>query len=247
MDKESVFELQKIDCNCNDCKYLERDREKYSSYNYMYMENGKVSNPSHRPLYGNCLKMNKPICFLANTCQLDTQKCFLHRREPEPIIEIEIKKISKIRLYINKINKLFTKTKNKMKKIILITMLALFSVMAYSQDPISNLSDEARNKIELNEKSIKSEKSEIEKHQNSMANFQVDNTKLKKLLKLTPALALGAETKDSAIEDAKNKIIENDNYIKNEKLEIEKHQKNLATLQKENKDLKKAVKQIKKM
>ncbi len=25
MDKESIFELQKIDCNCNDCKHLVRD------------------------------------------------------------------------------------------------------------------------------------------------------------------------------------------------------------------------------
>ena len=25
MDKESIFDLQKIDCNCNDCKYLVRD------------------------------------------------------------------------------------------------------------------------------------------------------------------------------------------------------------------------------
>ena len=33
MDKESIIELQKIDCNCNDCKFLERDFEKYSAYN----------------------------------------------------------------------------------------------------------------------------------------------------------------------------------------------------------------------
>ena len=25
MDKESLIELQKIDCNCNDCKFMERD------------------------------------------------------------------------------------------------------------------------------------------------------------------------------------------------------------------------------
>lgn len=134
-----------------------------------------------------------------------------------------------------------------MKKLFLLIAFVVISTVSFSQDPISNLNDEARNKIELNEKSIKIEKSEIEKHQTSLNDIQVDNAKLKKLLKLTPVLALGSETKDNATEEAKSKIVENDNYIKNEKLEIDKHQKNLVTLQKENKDLKKAVKQIKKL
>ena len=29
MDKESIIELQKIDCNCNDCKFMERDGERF--------------------------------------------------------------------------------------------------------------------------------------------------------------------------------------------------------------------------
>ena len=29
MTKESAIELQKIDCNCNDCKYLVRDLSRY--------------------------------------------------------------------------------------------------------------------------------------------------------------------------------------------------------------------------
>lgn len=29
MTPESIFELQLIDCNCNDCKFMERDLEKY--------------------------------------------------------------------------------------------------------------------------------------------------------------------------------------------------------------------------
>lgn len=91
MDKESVFELQKIDCNCNDCIHLERDFEKYKLYNYMYIENGRVTNPSHRPLYGNCLKLSKPISFLPNTCQIETQECFNHRREPIIVKQEEIK------------------------------------------------------------------------------------------------------------------------------------------------------------
>ena len=30
MDKESIIELQKIDCNCNDCKFMERDLERFN-------------------------------------------------------------------------------------------------------------------------------------------------------------------------------------------------------------------------
>ena len=29
MDKESIFELQKIDANCNDCAFMQRDIEKF--------------------------------------------------------------------------------------------------------------------------------------------------------------------------------------------------------------------------
>jgi hypothetical protein len=32
MTKESIFELQLIDCNCNDCKYMERDFETYRKW-----------------------------------------------------------------------------------------------------------------------------------------------------------------------------------------------------------------------
>lgn len=30
MTKESIIELQKLDCNCNDCKFMQRDIEKYN-------------------------------------------------------------------------------------------------------------------------------------------------------------------------------------------------------------------------
>ncbi len=69
MTKESLIELQKIDCNCNDCKHMQRDLSKPP----------KKEKPS--PInYGDCLKFNKPVSFIPNTCQLDTQKCFTHRR-----------------------------------------------------------------------------------------------------------------------------------------------------------------------
>lgn len=134
-----------------------------------------------------------------------------------------------------------------MKKLFLLFAIVTITLASFAQDPISNLKDESRNKIELNDKSIKNEKAEIEKHQNSLSNFQSENSKLKKLLKITPTLSLNSETKDNAVDDIKNKITNNDNFIKNEKMEIEKHQKNLAELQKENRSLKEAVKKIKKL
>lgn len=33
--------------------------------------------------YGNCTKLNKPVSFIPNTCQLDTQECFKHRRDKD--------------------------------------------------------------------------------------------------------------------------------------------------------------------
>ncbi len=82
MTKESIIELQKIDCNCNDCKNLIRDFNRYKSFDMLYTnENGRISNPSYRPNYGHCKKFNlKAISFVPNTCQLETQQCFEHRR-----------------------------------------------------------------------------------------------------------------------------------------------------------------------
>ena len=31
--------------------------------------------------YGNCTKFDKPVSFIANTCQIETQECFVHRRD----------------------------------------------------------------------------------------------------------------------------------------------------------------------
>lgn len=81
-DKESIFELQKIDCNCNDCKFMQRDFEKFKSFDKLHTnEIGQVTRPSHRQNYGTCSKFNKPVSFIPNTCQLHTQQCFEHRKE----------------------------------------------------------------------------------------------------------------------------------------------------------------------
>jgi len=76
MDKESIIELQKIDCNCNDCKFMVRDFVKYKSFDELYNN----TNPSHRINYGSCTKLSKAVSFIPGTCQLDTQSCFEHRR-----------------------------------------------------------------------------------------------------------------------------------------------------------------------
>lgn len=81
MNKDSVIELQKIDCNCNDCKYLVRDFQKYKSFDSLYTnEKSQITSPSYRINYGNCSKFVKDVSFIPNTCQLDTQNCFEHRK-----------------------------------------------------------------------------------------------------------------------------------------------------------------------
>lgn len=81
MTKESIYELQIIDCNCNDCFYLVRDTDKYKSFNDIHTRSdGKIENASHRILYGQCIKFSKPISFIPNVCQIETQQCFVHRK-----------------------------------------------------------------------------------------------------------------------------------------------------------------------
>ena len=81
MTKESIIELQKVDCNCNDCKHMVRDIERYRSFDVLYTNaKGQVTSPGHRVNYGNCMKFCKPVSFIPNTCQLETQGCFEHRR-----------------------------------------------------------------------------------------------------------------------------------------------------------------------
>ena len=80
MDKESIFELQLIDCNCNDCIYMVRDLDKKKQWDETELHKDQ-KNASHRIHYGNCTKINKPVSFIPNTCQLENQKCFKHRKQ----------------------------------------------------------------------------------------------------------------------------------------------------------------------
>jgi len=80
MDPLSRYLLQLVDCNCNDCVFLERDFERTNKERNRIKASGRTS----KLTYGFCKKKdNKKISFLPNTCQIETQDCFEHRRQPE--------------------------------------------------------------------------------------------------------------------------------------------------------------------
>jgi hypothetical protein len=76
MDKESIYLLQLIDCNCNNCKFMVRDFAKLEKHKKSYEGTGLMDRLS----FGDCTKFNKPVSFIPETCQLETQECFEHRR-----------------------------------------------------------------------------------------------------------------------------------------------------------------------
>jgi hypothetical protein len=77
MERQSTIELEKIDCNCNDCKHLLRDIAKFNSFNHLHLGEEKAR---HRVNYGRCLSLNKKVSFIPGVCQPQTQECFEHRR-----------------------------------------------------------------------------------------------------------------------------------------------------------------------
>jgi hypothetical protein len=91
MDKEDLIELQKLDCNCNDCAYMQRDFERFKKFDKLYEGREKCSYRIH---YGHCVKFNKSVSFTPMQCQLHTQECFRHRREYKLEL-IEVKEIKK--------------------------------------------------------------------------------------------------------------------------------------------------------
>ena len=70
------IELQLIDCNCNDCKYMIRNMEKLKEHKESYAGTGL----SDKLNFGYCDTFKKDVTFSPNTIQLDTQECFKHRR-----------------------------------------------------------------------------------------------------------------------------------------------------------------------
>jgi hypothetical protein len=72
-----MIELQKIDANCNDCKFMQRRQDLMKEWDHLHKGSEKAS---HRLHYGTCVKFDKIVTFIPNTCQLETQECFEHRR-----------------------------------------------------------------------------------------------------------------------------------------------------------------------
>lgn len=79
-------DLEKLDCSCNDCKFMERDLKKFKRFDALYDKLHGGHKQSWRIHYGKCTnsgsrKFNKEVQFTPGICQLDTQQCFSHRRE----------------------------------------------------------------------------------------------------------------------------------------------------------------------
>lgn len=115
-----IIELQKLDCNCNDCIFMQRDMTLYKKWETFHRDvqqdefdrkkarMSKQIDKYYREQeftkgfalekewlsmkfmfdksyvsfnYGACTKLNKPVSFIPNTIQLDTQDCFKHRKD----------------------------------------------------------------------------------------------------------------------------------------------------------------------
>jgi len=114
-------ELQDLDANCNNCKHMVRDADKFKvslekhhkwqfdyfntmkrkmvekakwwkdkendleKYNDLLMEADRMKFQFDKSTcainYGHCSKFDKPVSFIPNTCQLDTQECFENRKQ----------------------------------------------------------------------------------------------------------------------------------------------------------------------
>ena len=70
------IEQQLIDCNCNDCKFMVRDLEILNKHKKTFAGTGIMDKLN----FGMCTKFNKSVTFIPNTCQLETQECFEHRK-----------------------------------------------------------------------------------------------------------------------------------------------------------------------
>lgn len=73
---KTSIELQLIDCNCNDCKHMIRDFERLNQHKKSYEGTGVMDNLQ----FGFCSQLEKNVSFIPNTCQLETQSCFQHRK-----------------------------------------------------------------------------------------------------------------------------------------------------------------------
>lgn len=132
LKKEGIYELQRIDCNCNDCVFLFRlldrkntaiNKDKESQEEIFNITKARKIRKTENDIdnlllnkhlikdvdikisaklerlkllkttsfhyqgqqaeihYGVCCKFKKEITFAPNTCQIETQKCFIHRKD----------------------------------------------------------------------------------------------------------------------------------------------------------------------
>lgn len=75
------YELQCLDCNCNDCFYMKRDLNKKNEQDVRFMASIGKKSDAH---YGFCSKFESEIKFYPNLCSLETQQCFKHRKDNQP-------------------------------------------------------------------------------------------------------------------------------------------------------------------
>lgn len=120
-NRADIIALQNIDCNCNNCIFMERDMAEYDKWRKFHYDmqqqifgtkkakaiNDAMALVATKPMepaikkaydillqkawdmefmfeknkinYGNCSKFKKPVSFIPDTCQLDTQICFVNR------------------------------------------------------------------------------------------------------------------------------------------------------------------------
>lgn len=74
-DKGPNYLMQCLDCNCNDCFFFSRDTEKYQR------EVKDVAGYKNQ-VFGHCRKFDKPINVIPAICLIETQQCFVHRKDP---------------------------------------------------------------------------------------------------------------------------------------------------------------------
>lgn len=74
--QNKMKELQQIDCNCSDCKFMVRNIEKTKAHKDTFEGLGFRDKLG----YGYCDKFDKEVSFIPVTCQIHTQECFKHRK-----------------------------------------------------------------------------------------------------------------------------------------------------------------------
>lgn len=81
MDKESIYLLQKLDCNCNDCGFMIRDFEGYKISEALALKINPDVAKSGIINHGFCGRFDKHVTFFPGLLQIETQECFLHRKD----------------------------------------------------------------------------------------------------------------------------------------------------------------------